>query len=79
MVLRVRDANDRHFSFSFGALTHTEWTDVSANLRGRRFSSSNRWVIPVPPLRLLSVVVSERNDRRAAGAGLGADRRAPGR
>ena len=64
MVLRVRDANDRHFSFSFGALTHTEWTDVSANLRGRRFSSSNRWVIPVPPLRLLSVVVSERNDRR---------------
>ena len=64
MVLRVRDANDRHFSFSFGALTHTEWTDVSANVRGRRFSSSNRWVIPVPPLRLLSVVVSERNDRR---------------
>ena len=64
VVLRVRDANDRHFSFSFGALTHTEWTSVSANLRGRRFSSSNRWVIPVPPLRLLSVVVSERNDRR---------------
>ena len=64
VVLRVRDANDRHFSFSFGALTHTEWTSISANLRGRRFSSSNRWVIPVPPLRLLSVVVSERNDRR---------------
>ena len=64
VVLRVRDANDRHFSFSFGPLTHTEWTTVSANLRGRRFSSSNRWVIPVPPLRLLSVVVSERNDRR---------------
>ncbi len=64
VVLRVRDANDRHFSFSFGPLVHTEWTTVSANVRGRRFSSSNRWVIPVPPLRLLSVVVSERNDRR---------------
>ena len=64
VVLRVRDANDRHFSFSFGPLIHTEWTDIGANLRGRRFSSSNRWVIPVPPLRLLSVVVSERNDRR---------------
>ncbi len=64
VLMRVRDANDRHFSFSFGALTHTEWTSVSANVRGRRFSSSNRWVIPVPPLRLLSVVVSERDDRR---------------
>ena len=64
VVLRVRDANDRHFSFSFGPLTHTEWTSVAANVRGRRFSSSNRWLIPVPPLRLLSVVVSERNDRR---------------
>ena len=64
VVLRVRDANDRHFSFSFGPLTPTEWTSVAANVRGRRFSSSNRWLIPVPPLRLLSVVVSERNDRR---------------
>ncbi len=64
VLMRVRDANDRHFSFSFGPLTHTEWTTVSSNLRGRRFSSSNRWVIPVPPLRLLSVVVSERDDRR---------------
>ncbi len=64
VVLRVRDANDRHFSYSFGPLVHTEWTDIGANLRGRRFSSSNRWVIPVPPLKLLSVVVSERNDRR---------------
>ncbi len=64
VVIRLRDANDRHFSYSLGVLTATEWTRMSASLHGRRFDSSNRWVIPVPPLRLLSVVVSERNDRR---------------
>lgn len=69
LVARVRDANGRYFSYAFGRIASGDWTTLTARLRGRRFSSSNRWLLPVAPLDLMSIVVSERSDDQDLDAG----------
>lgn len=62
LIARIRDANGRYFSYSFGRITSGDWTTVTARLLGRRVSSRNRGLFPVAPYDLVSIVVSERSD-----------------
>ena len=81
MILRVRDVNNRHFSYSFGKLKfydqdeygdqnlENDWATMSTSLHGKRLDTSNPWLLPVPPLQLVSIVVSERDDRKMLESG----------
>ena len=64
LVGRVRDKNGRHFSYSFGRLNSLDWTKMSTDLYGKGFSSATPWLTPVRPLSLVSIGISERDDRR---------------
>jgi len=52
LIARIRDANGRYFSYSFGRVASGDWATLTARLLGRRVSSRNRGLFPVAPYDL---------------------------
>ncbi len=65
VTARIRDANDRYFSYPLGMLRSEDWRMLETNL-GRSFRQPLQ---PVPPLTLVSIVVSESSFRSGLHAG----------
>ena len=82
VTARIRDSNDRYFTFYLGLLESDQWLTLEAALRDVRTGvvpwshpDRNRWVPfrksldPAPPLTLVSLSVHEREFDRSLRAG----------
>ena len=66
LAARIRDANDRYFTYDLGALASGGWT---ASLAPLARSDAARRAIPAAPLRLASLTVYETDSRNRLRAG----------
>ena len=57
VIARLRDANGRHFSYALGTLTSSQWLVLESSVS--RGGMGARRMRPVPPLTLISIIVSQ--------------------
>ncbi|MDA0768894.1 MAG: FtsX-like permease family protein [Chloroflexi bacterium] len=70
LTLRIRDANDRHFSYVLGTLNTTQWQDMELPLeRASRFGRQQHPLQPERPLTLVSMTIHDTDSRGRLRAG----------
>ena len=66
---RIKDVNNRYFTFFMGTLGSTDWLELEANLTRSSAFSRRQPLQPVPPLTLVSLAFHEMNTQGRLRAG----------
>ena len=69
VIARIKDANDRYFSYHLGALNSSDWLELETPLSKVRRIGRFAPLQPVRPLTLVSLAVHETDWRRRLSAG----------
>ncbi len=69
LAARVRDANDRHFTYELGHLLGSQWATLERPLLRVERTSGRQALQPVEPLRLMSLTIYQSESRQRLRAG----------